>query len=85
MYLCLMKTPKVIERKLGKHKARGLYYPDSGDIAIDPQLSPKLKMEVYLHEYYHHIFPEWTEEQVDKMAKKTCNFLWKQKYRRVEI
>ena len=78
-----MKHPPVTERKLGKHKADGLYWPDTKSIEIDPNLKPKRKMEVMIHELLHHRHPDWTEEKVNAEGLYICEFLWKHNYRKV--
>lgn len=73
--------PKVIERKLGREKADGLYYHDI--IEIDPTLPPMRYLIVLVHEYLHHIQPEWSEEKVEAEGEALGRFLWKQGYRKV--
>jgi hypothetical protein len=79
----MTKRIKVIERKLGKHRAYGLHWP--GEIHIDSNLKPKKKLEIFVHEYMHEICPEWTEEHVTAQALKMSSFLWSQGYRRRAI
>jgi hypothetical protein len=38
---------------------------------------------VLVHEYLHHIQPEWSEEKVDAEGEALGRFLWKQGYRKV--
>jgi hypothetical protein len=71
---------KVVERKLGKHRAYGLHWP--GEIHIDSGLKPKKKLEIFVHEYMHEICPEWDEKHVTSQAKRMADFLWSQGYRR---
>lgn len=82
------KAPPVTEKKLGRHKADGLWVPgdeDTGEqIFVDPRLKPKRRFEVVIHEFLHHRFPAWTEERVTSEAKHMTNFLWKHGYRKVE-
>lgn len=77
----MSKAPPVKERKLGRHKARGLYWPDDKIIEIDPRLPPQQRLEVLTHEFLHHRFPHWTEEFVEKEALQISSFLWKHGYR----
>jgi hypothetical protein len=72
-----MSKPTVVERKLGRHKADGLYWPD-GTIEIDPRVTGKRKLEVLIHEWTHHRQPHWTEEHVTKESRLLANFLWSQ-------
>lgn len=73
--------PKVIQRKLGREKADGLYCDNV--IEIDPTLPPMRYLIVLVHEYLHHIQPEWSEEKVDAEGEALGRFLWKQGYRKV--
>lgn len=77
----MSKPPPVKERKLGRHRARGLYWPDDKIIEIDPRLPPQQRLEVLTHEFLHHRFPHWTEEFVTKEAIQISSFLWKHGYR----
>lgn len=70
------KLPPVIERKLGRHKAHGLCWPD-GTIEIDPRLKGRRRLEVLIHEFMHVRHPHWTEEHVDSEACIMSKFLWK--------
>lgn len=71
-----MSSPTVVERKLGRHKADGLYWPD-GTIEIDPRIKGKRRLETLIHEMMHHRQPHWTEEHVTKEAEVMAKFLWK--------
>jgi hypothetical protein len=71
-----MSKPVVVERKLGRHKADGLWWPD-GTIEIDPRLSPRRRLEILIHEMMHHRHLHWTEEHVTKEAAVMAKFLWK--------
>jgi hypothetical protein len=73
--------PPVTERKLGRHKALGLYWPTIKAIEIDSRLKNRARLEVLIHEFLHHRFPHWTEEFVDQEAIHMSKFLWKQGYR----
>ena len=77
------KQPKVVEKKLGRHKAAGLAYTEDNLIEIDPRQSSKEYLLTLIHEKIHLIYPEWSEEEVVKLEKKLGNFLWKQNYRKV--
>ena len=58
------KSPKVIERKLGKHKAVGLAWQEDGIIEIDPRQKPKEYLSTLIHEAAHIIYPDWDEKDV---------------------
>jgi len=77
------KQPKVIRRKLGKHKAYAQLNTDNS-IEIDTKFKGKKELILYLHEYFHFLFPEFTEDQVIKHSEMTADFLWKQHYRKVD-
>ena len=78
------KQPKVIRRKLGKHKAYAQFLEDPKIIEIDPKFKGKRELILYLHEYFHFMFPEFTEDQFIKHSEMTADFLWKQNYRKVD-
>lgn len=71
------KLPEVVERKLGRHRAEGLWWP-GGKIEIDPRLRSRRRLEVLIHEMMHHRHPHWTEEHVTKEAEVMARFLWRQ-------
>jgi hypothetical protein len=72
----MSSSPVVVERKLGRHRADGLCWPD-GTIEIDPRLKPRRRLETLIHEMMHHRHPHWTEEHVTKEAEEMAKFLWK--------
>lgn len=75
---------KVNERKLGREKAWGLAHQEDNLIEIDPRLTGKKRLEIYLHEAIHLIYPKLSESDVIKHSKKLTSLLWKQGYRRIE-
>ena len=74
--------PKVVHRKLGRERAHGMYL--NNVIEIDPTLAPMRYLIVLIHEYLHHIQPEWSEEKVDAEGEALGRFLWKQGFRKVQ-
>ena len=76
------KLPKVIYRKLGKHRAWGYYHKDK--IHIDERLTGKQELEILIHEFEHWLHEENSEEQVRKDSRKLTEFLWSQGYRKVD-
>lgn len=71
---------KVIEKKLGRHRALGMtneFNPKS-KILIDPRQRAKFFFRTLLHEKLHLIFPDWSETKVLKIEKELGNFLWDQ-------
>lgn len=71
---------KVVEKKLGIHRAHGLHWP--GEIHVDSRLRGRKQMEIFIHEYLHEICPEWDEAHVTKKALEMSAFLWGQGFRR---
>jgi len=95
-----MKKPKVVEKKLGQHKAVGMAYNDKNDknkkdrkkfgiIEIDPRLEVhggnKGYMDTFIHEAIHMIDPILHEDDVTEMANKLTSILWEHGYRRVYL
>jgi hypothetical protein len=77
------KHPKVVKRKLGQHKAHAQYYSE-GIIEIDVKFKGKKELFLYVHEYLHHLNPEWTEDEVIAYSESIGDFLWKNKYRKID-
>jgi len=76
--------PKVYRKKLGKEKAWGKY--DSiNEIYVDERLKGKKELIIYLHEYFHKLFPELSEDEIIFKSEMTADFLWKNHYRRVDL
>lgn len=78
------KQPKVIRKKLGKYKVHAQYDVNSKYIEIDSRFKGKKELILFIHEYFHHIFPNFSEEQVREYSEKTADFLWKHHYRKVD-
>lgn len=78
-----IKYPKVIERKLAREQARGMYCDNV--IEIDPRLKSREYLIVLIHEYLHHIYPHMEEEEVDLSGELIGGFLWKMGYRKCEL
>ena len=70
------------ERKLGQHKAWGLFWHASKKIEIDPNQLSKHYLYVLVHELLHMTFPELTEDGVIRAAKIITKGVWQQGYRR---
>jgi len=79
-----LKQPKVVVKKLGKEKAWGQYIQETNTIEVDERLSGKLKLEIYCHEYLHHLYKDMSEESVYRSAKYLSDFLWKHHVRFVD-
>lgn len=77
----MAKKLRVIERKLGKHKAVGLAWTDNV-IEIDPRQSPKDYLDTLIHEKLHILFPDKSERWIIKHARALSQFLWDNNYRK---
>jgi hypothetical protein len=73
---------KVVYKKL--KSARGYWYGEPPKIEIDSRLDGLEELEVFIHEFTHHIQPYLDEETVDKLGKDMSEFLWKQGYRKTK-
>lgn len=73
---------KIEEKKLGREKMHGYTFLDK--IVIDPRLKPKKKMEIFIHEMLHQLFPDASETQIKIKARKLQRFLWALGYRKIE-
>jgi hypothetical protein len=51
-------------------------------IEIDSRLEGLEELEVFIHEFTHHIQPYLDEETVDKIGKDMSEFLFKHGYRK---
>jgi Zn-dependent peptidase ImmA (M78 family) len=78
------KEPTVVERKLGKHGADGLYWEQQNTIEIDTRLDARNEIYVEVHEYNHHLHKDWDEDTVVKFSNKMAKHLWKRGYRKVK-
>ena len=75
---------KVVERKLGRHKAFGLCHPNNL-IEIDPRQTERDRLDTIIHEAIHAI-PEtknFDEDWTVKVAARLSKLLWQQNYRRI--
>ena len=77
-----MRRVRVNERKLGKHKASGLAWPD-GRIEIDPRQGPKEYLGTLVHELLHQAFPELKEDRIAGAEKLIAKHLWAENFRKV--
>ena len=81
--LCNVPRIKIIYRKLGKEQAYGISSSD-GTIEIDSRLRSKKLLEVLIHEIFHLLQPEDSEEEIIKKSVTLTKLLWKEGYRRVD-
>lgn len=81
----MKKVVSIVYKKIGRHKARGLAYTDTGHILIDERLRGKELLYVLVHESIHIQNPTWSEIKVIGHSEELTNILWGQGYRRVEL
>jgi len=74
--------PTVIRKKLGPKW--GWWDEEHNLIEVDERLTGKKELIIYLHEYFHKIFPEVIEEEIIKRSEFVADFLWKNNYRKEE-
>jgi len=74
---------RIVERKLGRQRAWGLYYQGEQLIEIDSRMRSKHYLSVLIHELLHHIFPSMSEGMIQRAAPKIAKGIWKQDYRRI--
>lgn len=74
---------KVIYKKLGREQAHGIAESD-GIIYIDPRLRGRKEMEMLIHETYHLLEPEASEEEVIQKSVILTKLLWRMGYRKVD-
>lgn len=77
------KNLNITERKLGQHRAWGLYWHKRKKIEIDPSQMSKKYLTTLIHELVHMNFPDLTEEGVIKAANLISKGVWQQGYRRI--
>lgn len=77
------KKIKLVDRKLGRERALGQAYSSDKIIEIDPRLRSKVRLSVAIHEALHVVFPDMSENKIDKAAPKIAKTLWDDGYRRI--
>jgi hypothetical protein len=80
----MTRTPQVSDRKLGRERAHGQYWPGIGLIQVDPRLRQDHRMRIIAHEAIHHALPDASERQVKAAARAVQSALWRDRWRRVE-
>ncbi len=76
------KKIKIIYKKLGREKAWG----QADDyLELDPRAKGSKKLEIIIHESFHVLFPELTEEEVIKKSIRLTRTLWHEGYREVDV
>jgi hypothetical protein len=79
------RVKSITHSKIGRNKAIGLAYCESGEIVIDERLRGKEHLEILLHEVVHILNPKWSEIKVIGHANEMAKILWDQKYRKVDL
>ncbi len=74
---------KIVYKKLGREQAHGIAESD-GIIYIDPRLKGRKKMEIIIHEIFHLLNPEDSEEQIIEKSVTLTKMLWTLGYRQVD-
>ena len=74
---------KVIYKKLGREQAHGIAESD-GIIYIDPRLKGRKKLEIVIHECWHILYGEASEEEVIEKSVILTKLLWNLGYRQVD-
>ncbi len=80
-----LKQPKVNRKKLGKEQVWGTWDVSKNTIEIDERLKGKKELIIFLHEYFHKLFPYFTEEEIIMKSESTADFLWKNHFRKVDL
>ena len=73
----------VVERKLGREKASGLYWPDKALAEVDPNQPPKEYLDTVVHEVLHHALQTLSERRINTVSRTISRTLWKMGYRKV--
>lgn len=74
----------IVERKLGNHKAAGLYWSSSDKIEIDPRLDSRQYLYVLTHELLHKALPDCSEEEIIRISELVSKGIWQQDFRRIK-
>jgi len=78
------KKFNITERKLGRHRAWGMYYRKENKIEIDPTQLSRHYLYVLVHELTHMAFPELNENGVIRASKIISKGVWQQGFRRMQ-
>ena len=77
--------PTVVRKKLGKEQAHGKYTALHNLIEIDERLKGRKEMTIYIHEYFHKLFPDMEEEEVILKSEYLTDFMWAHNFRKVDL
>lgn len=78
------KKLKIIESKLGRERAWGVYWQGQNLIEIDYRQKAKRYCNTALHEMLHHFFPNASEFKVTRTSSQMATELWKLGFRKIE-
>lgn len=79
------KVTDIKHKKIGRHKAVGLAYKETGEIVIDSRMKGFNHLNVVLHEALHIQNPRWAEAKVEGHSLELANILWDLGYRKVDL
>lgn len=71
----------VKKRKLGKEKCWGQAFIGEDFCEVDERLRGKRKLRIFLHECSHLLWPEDSENKIDKKSTILADALWDEGYR----
>ena len=77
------RVQSITTKKIGKHKALGLAYTETGEIVIDERLKGFQHLLILIHEIMHVQNPRWGEEKIKGHSEEMARLLWEQHYRKV--
>jgi hypothetical protein len=76
---------KITHKKIGRHKAVGLAYKETGEIVIDSRMKGFNHLCIAIHEILHLQNPRWAEAKVEGHSLELSNILWDMGYRKVDL
>lgn len=79
-----MANRKRIKVKYSRLKAADGYSYGTGTVTVDARLRGRQQLEIIIHEAFHEIFPDLTEQQVQRSSATLTRTLWHEGYRRVD-
>ena len=76
---------KITHKKIGRHKAVGLAYKETGEIVIDSRMQGFNHLETTIHEVLHIQNKKWSEDKVKGHSLELSTILWDLGYRKVDL
>ena len=77
------KVKQIVHKKLGKEKANGLAFCDTGVINIDERLRGREHLLTCIHEIMHIQNSKWSELKVEGHSKEMATLIWDSHYRQI--